>query len=124
MRLRDPWPRPVFLLLAAACLTAVVVQPGELGSIDTARRLQTTRSLWTAAPPVVDSDYPNFGIIGRDGRIFASYGIGQSLAMLPADITAATAMRMVPLLAEHPGFEDVFVSYTVSTIICVLAILM
>ena len=120
----SPLQKPILLLALAACLTAVIVQPGNLGSIDTTRRLQTTHSLWTSAPPVKADDYPNFGIVGRNGRIFSWYGIGQSVLMLPSDILITTVIRLVPALHDHQGFREVFVSYTVSTFVCVLAILL
>src|SRR5689334_441995 len=77
---------PVFLLGIVAFLTALLLQSGELGSSDTTRRLQTTHSFWTSAPPVLPEEYPDFGIVGRKGTIYAWYGMGQSLLMLPADI--------------------------------------
>jgi hypothetical protein len=120
----SPLKKPILLLALAACLTAVIVQPGDLGSIDTTRRLQTTHSLWTSAPPVKTGDYPNFGIVGRNGQIFSWYGIGQSVLMLPSDILITAVIRLVPALHDHQGFREVFVSYTVSTFVCVLAILL
>ena len=56
---------PGFLLTAIALLAAVLVQSGELGTSDTTERLQTTHSFWTSEPPVLPSDYPDFGIHGR-----------------------------------------------------------
>jgi len=67
---------PAFLVGLVAFLAALLVQSGELGSIDTVRRLQTTHSFWTSAPPVAPDDYPDFGVPGRNGRIYAWYGIG------------------------------------------------
>ncbi len=67
---------PLFLLCVAAGLIAFCVQSGDLDSVDTARRLQTTHSFWTSAPPVIPGDYPDFGLRGRNGTIYAWYGIG------------------------------------------------
>src|SRR5215468_5856615 len=89
-RLRDP----VFLLAVAAGLIAFAVQSGDLDSIDTARRLQTTHSFWTSAPPVIERDYPDFGLRGRNGTIYAWYGMGQSLLMLPADIVNTSIEKL------------------------------
>jgi hypothetical protein len=77
---------PVLLLALAAALTAFVVQSGELGSADTMHRLQSTHSFWTSEPPVFPSEYPEFGVHGRNGSLQSWYGIGQSLLMLPTDI--------------------------------------
>ena len=111
------------LLALVAFLTALIVQPGDLSSSDTTRRLQTTHSFWTSAPAVTAGDYPTFGLVGRGGRIYSWYGMGQSVLMLPADMVATTAMRFIPALGRHPEFRSVFVSYTVSISVCVLAVL-
>lgn len=111
----------MFLVGLTALLTALVVQSGELGSIDTARRLQTTHSFWTSAPPVAAGD---FGLlVGRGGRLYSWYGIGQSLVMLPADIVATLALKFIARFRELPeSLREVFVSYTTSTLVCILAI--
>ena len=117
---------PVFLLGVVAFLTALLLQSGELGSSDTTRRLQTTHSFWTSAPPVVPEDYPDFGIVGRKGKIYAWYGMGQSLLMLPADVIG-TYLERLPVIAEfaeHDGdIRAIVVSYSTSILVCVLTVL-
>ncbi len=117
---------PAFLVVLAAFLTALLVQSGELGSIDTVRRLQTTHSFWTSAPPVVPEEFPEFGVVGRNGRIYAWYGIGQSVLMLPSDIVGTYLARM-PLFAgfaEHdPGICQIVTSYSTNILVCVLTVL-
>src|SRR5579875_454747 len=88
---RRLWSSPVALLLLAVALLTAIVQSGELGTADTTRRLQVTHSLWTSAPQVAKGDYPDFGIPGRGGRLYAWYGIGQSLLMLPSDVVGTAA---------------------------------
>jgi hypothetical protein len=120
--LRDP----AFLLALAAALLACVVQSGDLGSVDTLRRLQTTHSFWTSDPPVLAGDYPDFGLRGKDGRIYAWYGIGQSLLMLPSDI-AGTYLERLHIFADYDGNDprvrDMVVSYATNTLINVLTVL-
>ena len=82
---------PVALLVVAVALLTAMIQSGELGTADTTRRLQVTHSLWTSAPQVTQADYIEFGSPGRGGRIYAWYGIGQSLLMLPADVVGTAA---------------------------------
>src|SRR6201984_3869775 len=94
--LRDP----VFLLVLASALLACVVQSGDLDSVDTLRRLQTTHSFWTSAPAVLPGDYPDFGLVGRGGKIYAWYGIGQSLLMLPTDVVG-TYLERLPVFAQY-----------------------
>ena len=87
------WSSPVALLLVAVALLTATIQSGELGTADTTRRLQVTHSLWTSAPQVQMADYSEFGSPGRGGRIYAWYGIGQSLLMLPADVVGTAAAK-------------------------------
>ncbi len=113
---------PLFLLCLAAGLLAFVVQSGELGSADTTFRLQTTHWLWTSAPQVFPNQYPEFGLHGRDGKIYSWYGIGQSLLMLPADIVA-TWISHWPIFSgyeDDPGVRSIIVSYSTNILISVL----
>src|SRR6266852_4358621 len=117
---------PAFLLGFAAFLAAFLVQSGELGSIDTVRRLQTTHSFWTSAPPVAPDDYADFGLVGRNGRIYAWYGMGQSVLMLPSDIAGTCLARLALFdgFADHdPGIREIVVSYTTNILVCVLTVL-
>ena len=91
--IRRVWSSPVALLVVAVALLTAMIQSGELGTADTTRRLQVTHSLWTSAPQVPMADYAEFGSPGRGGRIYAWYGVGQSLLMLPADMVGTTAER-------------------------------
>jgi hypothetical protein len=114
--LRDP----LFLTCLAACLLAVVVQSGELGSADTMHRLQTTHSLWTSEPPVFPSEYPEFGVYGREGKLYDWYGMGQSLLMLPADMVG-TLLQRLSIFAGYngndPAIRNIVVSYSTNILI-------
>src|SRR5215472_170675 len=90
---RRAWSSPVALLVVTVALLTAMIQSGELGTADTTRRLQVTHSLWTSAPQVAPGDYPEFGSPGRGGRLYAWYGIGQSLLMLPADVVGTAAEK-------------------------------
>ena len=119
--LRDP----LFLLCLTAGLLAFVVQSGELGTADTMHRLQTTHWLWTSQPQVFPNEYPEFGLHGRDGRIFSWYGIGQSLLMLPADLigTWISHWNIFAGYEDDPAIRSIFVSYTTNILINVLTAL-
>jgi hypothetical protein len=124
-RLRRLFRNPALLVGLAALLAAFVVQSGELGSSDTTYRLQATHSFWTSEPPVDPKDYPDFGIQGRNGRLYGWYGIGQSLLMLPADIVG-TYIEGLPVFDGYdvdPTVRDIFVSYTTNILIGVLSAL-
>jgi len=117
---------PVFLLAVAAGLIGFAVQSGDLDSVDTTRRLQTTHSFWTSAPPVIQGDYPDFGLRGRNGKIYAWYGMGQSLLMLPADIVG-TYIEKLRVFREYngndPAVRSMIVAYSTNILINVLTAL-
>ena len=117
-RLRDP----LFLLCLTAGVLAFVVQSGELGTADTMHRLQTTHWLWTSQPQVFPNEYPEFGLHGRDGRIFSWYGLGQSLLMLPADLigTWISHWRIFNGYEDDPAVRSIFVSFTTNILINIL----
>ncbi len=113
---------PVFLLCLTAGLLAFVVQSGELGSADTAHRLQTTHWLWTSEPQVFPYEYPEFGLHGRGGRLYSWYGIGQSLLMLPADLvgTWVSHWRVFSEYEDDPSIRSIVVSHSTSILVNML----
>jgi hypothetical protein len=116
---------PAFLVGLVAFLTAFIVQSGELGSSDTDHRLQATHSFWTSEPPVDPQDYPDFGIHGRNGKLYGWYGIGQSLLMLPADVVG-THLDRLPVFGNYdadPSVRNIVVSFSTDILICVLSAL-
>jgi hypothetical protein len=124
-RLRLWFRNPAFLIGLVAFLAAFVVQSGELGSSDTTHRLQATHSFWTSELPVDPQDYPEFGLHGRNGKLYGWYGIGQSLLMLPADVVG-TYIERLPAFDRYdadPSVRDIFVSYSTDILVCVLGAL-
>ena len=116
---------PVFLLCLTAGLIAFVVQSGELGTADTAHRLQTAHWLWTSEPQVFPNEYPEFGLHGRGGRLYSWYGIGQSLLMLPADVVG-TWVASWPVFGDYsddPSVRSIVVTYSTSILLNVLTAL-
>jgi hypothetical protein len=126
--IRRLWSNPVSLLLLATALLTFLIQSGEMGTADTARRLQVTHSLWTGEPQVLADDYPEFGIHGRHGALYAWYGIGQSLLMLPADVVG-TAASHLPIWRHYvrsratPSIRDIVVSVSTNVLLNVLTAL-
>jgi len=116
---------PLFLLCLTAGLLAFVVQSGELGSADTMHRLQTTHWLWTSEPQVFPNEYPEFGLQGRDGRLYSWYGIGQSLLMLPSDLpgTWIAHWNIFSDYDDDPSVRSIVVSYTTNIVVSVLTAL-
>jgi hypothetical protein len=119
--LRDP----LILVCLVAGLLAFAVQSGELGTIDTTYRLQTTHWLWTSQPQVFPDDYPDFGLQGRGGRLYSWYGIGQSLLMLPADLVATwiSHWRIFAEYEDDPTVRSVIVTCSTSMLVNVLTAL-
>ena len=117
--------RPLPLLLLLTALFTFLIQSGELGTADTLHRLQVTHSLWTGQPQVQPWEYPEFGLHGRGGHIYAWYGIGQSLLMLPADLIA-TAATHLPIWSTYvdtqadPAIRSILVSISTNILINVL----
>src|SRR5271163_2217225 len=95
---------PLSLLLLITALFTFLIQSGELGTSDTTHRLQVTHSLWTGQPQVFPNEYPEFGLHGRHGNLYAWYGIGQSLLMLPADL-AGSAVSHLPFWSSYVSSE-------------------
>lgn len=125
MRRSRPWREPRFLLCVVAGLLAFAVQSGELGTADTMHRLQTTHWLWTSQPQVFPNEYPEFGLPGRDGKIYSWYGIGQSLLMLPADVAATWVATWRPFAGyqDDPAVRSILVSYSTNILLNVLTAL-
>src|SRR5882757_2061579 len=120
-----PFSRPLFLLLLVTGLFTFLIQSGELGTSDTTHRLQVTHSLWTDQPQVFPNEYPEFGLHGRGGRLYAWYGIGQSLLMLPADLVGSAATRL-PLWSSYastqadPSIRSIIVGISTNILVNVL----
>jgi hypothetical protein len=116
---------PLFLLCLTAGLVAFVVQSGELGTSDTAHRLQTTHWLWTSEPQVFPNEYPEFGLHGRGGRLYSWYGIGQSLLMLPADLlgTWIAHWSVFSGYGDDPAVRSIVVSYSTNILVNILTAL-
>jgi len=125
---RSALAHPLSLLLLVTALFTCLIQSGELGTSDSEHRLQVTHSLWTGQPQVFSYEYPDFGLHGRSGRLYASYGIGQSLLMLPADI-AGTAASHLPWWRSYvdseadPTVRNILVSISTNVLINVLTAL-
>jgi hypothetical protein len=119
---------PTLLLGLVAVLAAFAVQSGEIGSSDSQHRLQATHSFWTSEPPVLPQEYPEFGVHGRNGRLYGWYGIGQSLVLLPADVIGTYAQRL-PIFREYridqadPTVRNIVVTFFTNALVCVLGIL-
>src|ERR1700691_3881198 len=116
---------PIILLCLVAGLLAFVVQSGELGTADTMHRLQTTHWLWTSDPQVPASDYPEFGLHGRGGKLYSWYGIGQSLLMLPAALlgTWIAHSSMFSNYRDDPAVDSIVVSYLTNMVVNILTAL-
>src|ERR1700761_6844839 len=123
-----PSSRPLFLLLLITGMFTFLIQSGELGTSDTMHRLQVTHSLWTVQPQVFPNEYPEFGLHGRGGRLYAWYGIGQSLLMLPADLVGSEAERLPQWKSyvrsgADPAIRSIFVNISTNILINVLTAL-
>jgi hypothetical protein len=87
-------------LVLAAALAALVLNDGDFGNIDTARRLQVSHSWWTKAPEVDASNEVGSGVYDSQGRLRAWYGMGQSLVLFPIDLVCSSIVRAASY--RHP----------------------
>jgi hypothetical protein len=116
---------PVSVLLLVTALFTFLIQSGELGTSDTTHRLQVAHSLWTNQPQVFPNEYPEFGLHGRGGRLYAWYGIGQSLLLLPSDLVGSAATHL-PLWSnyastqEDPSIRSIIASISTNILVNVL----
>ena len=116
---------PVSVLLLVTALFTFLIQSGELGTSDTTHRLQVAHSLWTNQPQVFPNEYPEFGLHGRGGRLYAWYGIGQSLLLLPSDLVGSAATH-IPLWSsyastqEDPSIRSIIASISTNILVNVL----
>lgn len=119
---------PLSLLLMVTVLFTFLIQSGELGTSDTTHRLQVAHSLWTGQPQVFPNEYPEFGLHGRGGRLYAWYGIGQSLLLLPVDLVGSAASHL-PLWRSYvsseqdPAIRSIVVSISINILVNVLTAL-
>lgn len=77
-----------FFFSLLALWTCALVNPGNLGTVDTTRRLQVARWIRAGEPPVRTDD-PTAGPVGRNGIRYLPTGIGQSLVLVPFDALAS-----------------------------------
>jgi hypothetical protein len=89
-------------LLLLGILVGLTVQTGTLRSLDTVRRLQWARSLWTSAPEVVDV-WPAAGLVDRSGGLHAWWDVGQSLSFVPFDMLSVAVARAAGLPSASGG---------------------
>jgi hypothetical protein len=98
-----PSARITLLLILVAVVVSALLNPGNFGTIDTARRWQVARSIRLGEPAVTADDArEGFGIPGKNGEPQAWYGVGQSLLLLPID--AVLDATVSPLL-RRSGLE-------------------
>ena len=124
--LRNWFREPLFLLALAAGLIAFAVQSGELGNSDTQHRDNSAHALWTSAPAVLPQEYPDFGIIGRGGKLQSGYAIGQSLLMLPSDVIGSLVERLPAFdsyRGNDPTVRNIMVSYCTNIFLSVVTAL-
>ncbi len=90
-------------------LWLAVINTGLIMRADTLVRLSITHTIWTGEPEVqLDTNHKpltrmdnKIGIIGRDGKRYYTYEVGQSLLMLPGDWLGTTIHQLIPRIPEE-----------------------
>lgn len=123
--LRRTFSRPLPLLLLVVGLFTVLIQSGELGTSDTTDRLQVTHWLWTDSPQIYPDQLPEAGLPGRGGKLYAHWGIGHSLLLLPSDLLG-TALSHLAVWHNYvdsqqdPAIRSIVASVTTNILVNVL----
>ena len=110
---------PRWFLAVTTLIVFALITRGDFSDFDTVGRLQVTHWLWTSEPQVSEGyrysiptpptainifSAPGFcALIGKDGQIFAQFGLGQSVIMLPADIFS---YFIVKRLSENRNYHS------------------
>lgn len=108
----------ISLIFLMGWLTGIVVEDGDLSSVDAGRRLQMARSWHTNEPEVVAQDTVNFGVRGKNGIYHAWYGMGQPIVMFPMEVIG---MRLIKVLGIKTAYaekvQQAFLVYTTFPIV-------
>jgi len=109
-------------------LWILLISRGTLGSLDTALRADMSHAWWTGTAEVASDYKPTIqgdikaGVIGKDGRRYISWDLGQSILMLPGDWIGTQIHNLFPIETEikvrHATISYlIFVPLNVSAII-------
>lgn len=90
-------------------LWLAVINNGLIISGDTLARLSITHAIWTGEPEIqLDTNYKpdsrldnTIGHLGRDGKRYYAYEVGQPLLMLPGDWLGTTIHQLIPRIPEE-----------------------
>ncbi len=110
-------------LVGAAVLSVLLtawVNPGNLGNIDSARRLRMAHVWWAGGQEVLPEEARVYGTMGRGGVKRGSFGVGQPLVMLPADLVVTTVSERLGLPASA---REAGVAFLSQAIVASLALL-
>ena len=119
----------VGLIFLLGWLTGVVVEDGDISSIDANRRLQMAKSWHSSQPEVLENDRAWFGVKGPDGVVRAWYGPGQAMVMFPSEVLSGWLVQTLGLKgALVEKIQHALVVYSVFPVIaglgCVAVFLM
>ncbi len=116
---------PTIHLILVTALTVFLIGSGSFNSLDTLNRFQVTRSLWTNTSQLLETNEKTkgFSAVGRDGNRYVTWGIGQSLVMLPSDVFAHSLTKALKLQEGTANkLTNGIVSYLTFSLINILAI--
>jgi hypothetical protein len=112
VKLLDPGRRAYTHLFLITFFFCLLINSGSLNSIDALNRLQVTHWIWRHAPQVLNvTNAAGYSAVGRFGQRYVTWGIGQSLVMLPADIVATFLIKAGHLQRLAPVLDSGLVSY-------------
>jgi len=106
------------ILFFLGWLTGILVEDGDLSSIDANRRLQMAKSWHTSEPEVTQEDLHHFGVRSPNGVVRAWYGPGQAIVMFPSEVFSCMLVQTLGLTGElSEKIQHALVVYTVFPIL-------
>ena len=108
-------------VIIVALLWLILVNPGSITNIDTARRMQMAHSWWTKTEETIPGDRL---IINVNGQNYVPYDLGQSMLMLPGDWLGTKLSQSIGLDRDRSKqFTEAIVSFLIFLPINLLAVL-
>ena len=98
-------------VIIVALLWLILINPGSITNIDTARRMQMAHAWWTETEERIPGDRL---IINVNSQNYIPYDLGQSMLMLPGDWLGTKLARSIKLAPDRSQqFTEAIVSFLI-----------
>lgn len=108
-------------VIIVALLWLILINPGSITNIDTARRIQMAHSWWAQTKEGIPGDRL---VINVNGQNYIPYDLGQSMLMLPGDWIGTKLSQSIRLdRNQSKQFTEAIISFLIFLPINLLAVL-